>query len=128
MVQQITKGIKVSVQSKFEGAFYKNAALHFAFAYNVTIENQGKDAVQLTHRHWDILDALNREETVDGEGVIGQKPVLMPGDKHTYSSGCILAGPIGAMKGHYHMVNFATTAKFKVAIPTFILSAPFAIN
>jgi len=128
MVQQVTKGIKVSVRSKFEGAFFRNAKIHFAFAYQVTIENQGKDAVQLTHRHWDIYDALNNEEVVDGEGVIGQKPVLQPGDTHTYSSGCLLAGPIGAMKGHYNMVNFATTAKFKVAIPTFKLSAPFALN
>lgn len=128
MVQQVTKGIKVSVRSKFEGAFFRNAKIHFAFAYQVTIENQGKDAVQLTHRHWDIYDALNNEEAVDGEGVIGQKPVLQPGDTHTYSSGCLLAGPIGAMKGHYNMVNFATTSKFKVTIPTFKLSAPFALN
>ncbi len=128
MVQQVTKGIKVSVKSKFEGAFLRNAKLHFAFAYLVTIENQGKDAVQLTHRHWDIYDALNKIEEVNGEGVIGQKPVLQPGNSHTYSSGCLLAGPIGAMKGHYQMVNLATTAKFKVRIPTFKLSAPFAIN
>lgn len=128
MVQQVTRGIKVSVQSKFEGVYLKNTLPHYAFSYQVTIQNQGKDAVQLTHRHWDIYDTLKQTEIVDGEGVIGKKPVLKPGESHTYSSGCLLAGPIGAMRGYYQMVNFASTTKFKVAIPTFNLSAPFAIN
>jgi ApaG protein len=128
MVQQVTKGIKISVETTFEGTFYKNYKVHFAFGYKVTIENQSKDAVQLTTRHWDILDALNKTEFVDGEGVIGKKPVLKPGESHTYTSGCLLTSPFGAMQGHYNMVNFSTTKKFQVAIPTFKLSAPFALN
>lgn len=128
MVQQVTKGIKISVETTFEGTFYKNYKVHFAFGYKVTIENQSKDAVQLTSRHWDILDALNKTEFVDGEGVIGKKPVLNPGESHTYTSGCLLTSPFGAMQGHYNMVNFSTTNKFQVAIPTFKLSAPFALN
>ena len=92
------------------------------------IENQSKDSVQLTSRHWKILDALNNVEVVDGEGVIGKKPVLLPGESHTYKSGCLLNSPIGAMKGHYNMINFTSTRKFKVEIPTFKLSAPFALN
>ena len=128
MVTQITKGIKVSVESSFEGTYYKESKLHYAFEYSVKIENQSKKLVQLDSRHWVILDSLNEEETVDGEGVIGKKPVLKPGQSHTYTSGCLLASPYGAMYGYYKMVDFSTTKKFDVAIPTFKLSAPFAMN
>ena len=128
MVQQVTKGIKISVETNFEGSFYKNYKIHYAFGYTITIENQSKDSVQLNARHWEILDALNNIETVSGEGVIGKKPVIKPGESHTYTSGCLLTSPFGAMQGHYNMVNLTTTKKFLVTIPLFKLSAPFAIN
>jgi ApaG protein len=88
----------------------KNYKIHFAFSYQVTIENHS-DSVQLTSRHWEIYDSLNNIEIVDGEGVIGKKPVLKPGELHTYSSGCLLTSPYGAMKGYFNMVNFTTTKK-----------------
>ena len=128
MVQQVTSGIKISIETSFEGTFYKNYKVHFAFGYKVTIENQSKDSVQLNSRHWRSLDALNNEEVIDGEGVIGKKPILKPGESHTYNSGCLLTSPFGAMQGHYNMTNFTNTKKFKVAIPSFKLSAPFALN
>ncbi len=128
MVQQVTSGIKISVETNFEGTFYKNYKIHFAFGYRVTIENQSKDSVQLTSRFWKIKDALNNTEIVEGEGVVGKKPVLRPGESHTYSSGCLLSSPFGSMNGYYNMVNFTSTKKFKVIIPSFKLSAPFAIN
>ena len=128
MVQQVTSGIKISVETNFEGTFYKNYKIHFAFAYRVTIENQSKDSVQLTSRFWKINDALNNTEIVEGEGVVGKKPVLRPGESHTYSSGCLLSSPFGSMNGYFNMVNFTSTKKFKVIIPSFKVSAPFAIN
>ena len=128
MVQQVTRGIKISVETNFEGTFYKNYKVHFAFGYTVTIENQSKDSVQLNSRHWEILDALNNTEFVDGEGVIGKKPVLKPGESHTYTSGCLLTSPFGAMQGHYNMINLNNTTKFKVIIFVFKLSAQFALN
>lgn len=128
MVTQITKGIKISVLTGFEGTFFKNHKIHYAFSYEITIENQSKDSVQLNSRHWEIYDSLNHKEIVDGEGVVGKKPVLKPGEKHTYTSGCLLASPIGAMNGYYTMVNFTSTKSFQVEIPTFKLSAPFALN
>lgn len=128
MVQQVTKGIKISVETNFEGTLYKNYKVHFAYGYKITIENQSKDSVQLNSRYWQIMDALNNVEVVEGEGVIGKKPVIKPGESHSYNSGCLLTSPFGAMNGHYNMVNFTTTKRFKVAIPTFKLSAPFAIN
>jgi ApaG protein len=128
MVTQITKGIKVSVESSFEGTYYKESKLHYAFEYSVKIENQSKELVQLDSRHWVILDSLNEEETVYGEGVIGKKPVLKPGQSHTYTSGCLLASPYGAMYGYYRMINLNSTKKFNVMIPVFKLSAPFSLN
>ncbi|MGL2966628.1 Co2+/Mg2+ efflux protein ApaG [Flavobacterium sp. XGLA_31] len=128
MVSQITRGIKISVLTSFEGTYFKNYKIHFAFSYEVTIENHSKDSVQLNSRHWEILDSLNDVEIVDGEGVIGKKPVLKPGEKHTYTSGCLLSSPFGAMSGFFNMINFTTTKTFKVIVPAFKLSAPFALN
>lgn len=128
MVQQVTQGIRISVKTNFEGTFYNNHKMQYAFAYTVTIENQSKDTVQLTSRYWKIKDSLKPTEIVEGDGVIGQKPVLLPGKTHSYSSGCLLDSPFGSMKGYYNMVNFTTTHKFKVAIPLFNLCAPFCVN
>ena len=114
MVTQITRGIKISVLTSFEGTYFKNYKIHFAFSYQITIENQSKDSVQLNSRHWEIFDSLNKKETVDGEGVVGKKPVLKPGESHIYSSGCLLTSPIGAMKGHFNMINFTTTRSFNI--------------
>jgi len=128
MITQVTKGIKVTIQTTFEGTFFKNYKMHYAFGYTITIENQSKDTVQLISRHWDVFDSLKELESIDGEGVIGKKPVIKPGKFHTYSSGCLLASPIGAMKGHYSMMNLASEENIEVEVPTFKLAAPFALN
>jgi len=121
MVQQVTNGIKISVINNFEGTSYRNYRLYYTFSYQVTIENQSNDTVQLLERHWKIFDSLNNIEIVEGSGVIGKKPIIKPAQKYTYKSNCFLASPIGSMKGFYNMVNFATTKSFKVYIPTFQL-------
>src|SRR5690554_7959575 len=105
MVSQITQGIKVSVVTSFEGIFFKNYRLHYAFTYHITINNQSKDSVQLLSRHWEILDALNDIEMVDGEGVVGKKPILKSGETYTYSSGCLLVSPFGAMRSEERRVG-----------------------
>ena len=128
MIEQITKGIKISIETEFEGTFYKDDSIHYAFSYEITIENQSHETAQLLARRWDIKDALNDVEIVSGEGVVGEKPILIPGDRHTYNSGCVLKSPFGAMKGSYLMVNHSNSNKFKVTIPTFKLSASFAQN
>ncbi len=128
MVEQITCGIKISVETHFEGTFYKDYKVNYAFGYEVTIENKSEHTVQLNSRYWAIFDALNHVKTVKGKGVIGKQPVLQPGEQHHYNSGCVLSSPFGAMKGHYNMINLMTNQKFKVAIPSFKLMAPFSIN
>lgn len=128
MVSQITRGIKISVTTSFEGTYFKNYKINFAYNYEITIENHSKDSVQLVSRHWEIFDSLNNVEVVDGEGVVGKKPVLKPGESHTYSSGCLLTSPFGAMTGFFTMINFTSAKNFKVTVPLFRLSAPFALN
>jgi ApaG protein len=128
MVQQITQGIKISVVTGYEGSFFKKDRLLYAFRYTIQIENQSKDSVQLFSRYWKISDSLNEVEIVSGEGVVGKKPVLKPGESHSYTSGCLLFSSFGAMKGYYTMVNLNTSRTFRVNIPGFKLSAPFAMN
>ena len=128
MVQQVTKGIKISITTKFEGNRYQNSKVYYAFSYSITIENQSSDTVQLLSRRWNIFDSLNDLEMIEGEGVVGKKPILKPKQTYTYSSHCFLASPIGAMNGHYSMINFTTSKNFKVGIPTFQLMLPSTFN
>ncbi len=128
MIQQVTQGIKISVKTEYGGTLNKDGLAQHAFAYTISIENQSKDTVQLISRYWKIKDSLNDTEVVQGEGVIGKKPILLPGQIHTYTSGCLLNSSFGAMYGHFNLVNFTTTHKFSVPIPLFNLSAPFSIN
>ena len=128
MFQQITKGIKISVKTKYNGTSYRNNRLYYTFAYVITIENKSEDTVKLTDRFWKIFDSLNQTETVSGEGVVGQTPVLKPNDTYTYSSGCFLESNTGAMKGFYTMINLDTYEQFKVIIPTFQLTTQTLLN
>jgi len=128
MVQQVTNGIKISVKTKFEGNRYQNYRMYFSFSYSITIENQSNDSVQLISRHWNIFDSLNNLEIVEGEGVVGKKPILAPKKSYTYSSYGNLTSPIGSMKGFFNMINFTTTKNFRVYIPSFQLTVPAILN
>ena len=128
MVQQITNGIKISVQTHFEGTFYKEEIIHFAFSFEVSISNERQNPVQLLSRVWHISDALNSKESVEGDGVIGEQPIIHPNETYIYSSGCTLKSPFGSMKGLYSMVDLLDNNMFKAKIPTFKLCTEFAQN
>ena len=128
MTEQVTKGIKISVETAFEGTFYKNECVHYAFSYEISIENLSQETSQLLARKWIIMDSLNDTETITGEGVVGETPIIQPGGLHNYKSVCVLRSPHGAMKGLYLMENISTSNQFKVTIPSFKLSASFAQN
>ena len=128
MIQQITKGIKISVQSNFEGTFFKDQILYYAFSYDITIENNSQETVQLQTRKWYILDALNTIEIVEGEGVIGQQPIIAPSERYSYRSGYHLRSPFGAMNGIYNMLCLSDNSSFEVVIPNFRLHSQFAQN
>lgn len=132
MIQQITKGIKISVKTEYNGISFKNynnsLSLYHIFVYFITIENRSTETVQLTDRFWEIFDSLKQVEVIKGKGVVGQTPILLPNDNYTYSSRCFLESSIGSMKGFYTMKNLETKESFKAYIPTIQLLIPFLSN
>jgi ApaG protein len=119
-----TRGVCVSVRSFFLADQSHPDESHFVWAYRVKIENQGREAVQLLRRTWQITDARGRTQHVHGAGVVGEQPVLEPGESFEYTSGTPLDTPSGFMVGAYHMVVPSSGENFDVAIPAFSLDSP----
>ncbi|MDY0781587.1 Co2+/Mg2+ efflux protein ApaG [Tenacibaculum sp. IB213877] len=128
MFQQITKGIKISVKSLYNGIVARDRLNYHAFSYFVSIENNSKDPVQLLERYWTILDSLNITEYVEGKGVVGETPIILPKEKYNYRSNCFLRSSTGAMLGNYKMLNLTTNEEFLVTIPTFQLTTTTTLN
>ncbi|MCS6967036.1 MAG: Co2+/Mg2+ efflux protein ApaG [Cytophagales bacterium] len=128
MVTAVTQGVKVSVKTEYKSQYSRPLQQHHVFAYHVTIENHSKYTIQLLRRHWDIYDTNGEYLQVDGEGVVGEQPVLAPGEVHRYASGCHLKSGIGKMSGYYTMERLMDGYQFPVAIPEFVLIAPYLLN
>jgi ApaG protein len=99
----------------------------FVFAYTVTLTNGGDSTVQLLSRHWVITDSNHQVQEVRGKGVVGEQPVLKPGQSFEYSSGTVLATQVGTMRGSYRMVTEDGT-EFDAPIPEFVLSIPRVLH
>lgn len=99
----------------------------FVFAYTITIENVSDEAFQLVSRHWVIQDANRKIEEVYGEGVVGEQPIIKPGEKYSYSSGAVLETEMGTMEGRYFMLS-EHSDEFEVSIPKFLLSIPRVLH
>jgi ApaG protein len=119
--------IKVSVRSDYLPEQSQEQQRRYAFAYTVTIENQGTEAAQLLDRHWIITDTEGKIQEVRGEGVVGEKPHLMPGQSFRYTSGTLLDTPVGSMHGSYGMVA-ADGTRFNAEIPPFSLATPRSLH
>jgi ApaG protein len=119
----ITAGITVRVAVNFLPEQSRIEAGKWFWVYHIRIENGSDETVQLLTRHWRITDARGMVNIVEGEGVVGEQPVLKPGESHDYVSGCPLTTPQGRMEGHY---TFCTAAgeTIEAAIPGFPLAAP----
>lgn len=128
VVSSRTMDVVVSVQTAYAVEQSNPEMNHFMFAYRVTITNESDYPVQLLRRQWHITDAHGHKRRVDGEGVIGQQPIIMPGQSHEYVSGCDFKTPLGQMKGYYFMVRLTDNAQLKVRIPTFVMASPFVLN
>lgn len=128
MVTAITQGVKISVDTIYQDEHSNPANEHFMFAYRITIENMSDYAVQLMRRQWTIFDSNGTVREVEGEGVVGEQPVMQPGENYTYVSGCNLKTDIGSMKGHYLMQRLVDDTDFVVDIPEFELIVPFRLN
>ncbi len=128
MVSQITEGVKISVITAYQPQFSNGDQSHYVFTYDITIENHSENTLQLLRRHWLIFDSNSEIREVEGEGVVGQQPILEPGQSHRYVSGCNLKSDMGKMAGSYLMERVVDGKKFQVAIPEFTLIVPYKLN
>jgi len=124
----VTDGIRISVRCEYQETHSNPQKGEYIFAYWVTIANESSFTVQLLRRHWIIFDSVGAIREVEGEGVIGEQPILKPGDLHKYSSWCPLSTAVGRMKGSYEMMKSHSEQLFSVAIPEFNLVADFKQN
>lgn len=127
-VSHITQGVQVSVQTKYMQDYSSPDQLHFVFGYKVLIKNNSSDTIQLLNRTWEIFDSAGVNRSVTGEGVIGQRPILEPGQSHEYTSGCNFKSSMGKMVGSYEFIRLSDNKKFDVFIPEFHMVAPFRLN
>jgi ApaG protein len=123
MYSAVTKEIRVSVEPIYLEEQSEPDNGQYVWAYHVVIENEGDETVQLVSRHWKITDALGRLQEVKGAGVVGEQPVLRPGESFEYTSGTPLNTPSGIMAGTYQMRRTAGD-RFDVEIPAFSLDIP----
>jgi ApaG protein len=123
MYQSVTHAIQVTVLPEFVADQSDPDERRFVWAYTIEIANLGRHTVQLVERYWQITDAAGRLEEVRGPGVIGEQPILNPGDSFRYTSGCHLTTPSGIMAGNYTMVDEAGR-RFTIEIPAFSLDSP----
>ena len=128
MTTEITAGIKITVETMFQSEKSRPLQSQYLFAYRITIENESDHTVQLKRRHWYIFDSNGNKSEIEGEGVVGEKPVLAPGETHQYVSGCSLVTDMGTMYGSYQMERKPDGKLFYVRIPLFDLIAPYKMN
>lgn len=127
MVTPIIQGIKINVHAIYQNSYLPEKN-HYLFSYYITIENKTEYAVQLLRRHWYIFDSSGEYKEIEGEGVVGQQPVLLPGEVYEYKSTCNLTTDMGKMYGTYLMERTTDKMCFEVQIPPFELIAPYRMN
>ena len=126
--EAVTNHIRVEVLSRYAPENSRPYEDEWVFEYTVRITNQGIDTVQLLTRHWIITDALDHTEEVKGPGVVGEQPVLRPGESFKYSSWCALKTPMGMMHGTYQMPQVDGKQQFDIEIAPFGLKARYTVN
>ena len=122
-----TQGVLVQVRSEYLEEQSRPAMRRFVFGYEITITNNGTEVVQLQTRHWIITDGMGEVQEVKGPGVVGEQPVLSPGESFRYTSGAVLPTARGTMRGTYHM-HRADGAEFDIEIAEFLLERPYSLN
>lgn len=128
MTTAVTEGIKVSVKTEYQSDYSSPLQAHYVFTYRITIENASDYTVHLLRRHWIIYDSNGTIREAEGEGVVGQQPVLEPGEIHEYVSGCNLKSSMGKMVGSYLIERIYDGKRIQIAIPEFTMVVPFRLN
>jgi|SRR5690606_4694968 len=128
IISQITEGISVQVETFYKPEHNEQIEDEHLFAYRITINNLGSFPIKLHARHWEILDASGTHRIVDGEGVVGEQPIINPGEQYQYVSAVNLESEMGSMQGYYTMINLFNNRSFNVIIPEFTLVVPYVLN
>src|ERR1051325_7321648 len=128
MVSMISEGVEVCVETFYQQDYSNPMQSEYMVAYRISIENHNSFPVKLHRRHWHIFDSSGTYREVEGEGVVGVQPVLSPGEKYQYVSGCNLRTEMGKMYGSYQMENLNTNKVLEVNIPEFEMIVPFKVN
>ncbi len=126
MFSKITRSIKITATPHFLDQHSEPEEDHYVWAYTIQLENDGEETVQLMRRHWKITDAHGLTQEVRGEGVIGEQPVLKPGEAYRYTSGTALATASGIMSGEYEM-STPSGQTFDAEVPAFSLDSPYQV-
>lgn len=124
----ISKGVEISVEVFYQPEYSQPVLHEFMFAYRISITNHNQFSVQLLRREWSIFDSSGEHRQVEGEGVVGQQPVIASNENFQYVSGCNLKTEMGKMWGDYEMLDTNSQVKFKVDIPAFQMIAPMKNN
>jgi ApaG protein len=127
-IQQVTEGVSITVETFYQPAQSNPISAEYLFAYRITIENLSTMPVKLLRRHWYIVDSNGAYREVEGEGVVGQQPLIEPGGSYQYVSACNLRTDMGKMYGNYQMENLYNKKLLTVEIPEFQMIAPFKMN
>lgn len=128
MVTAITKNIGVSVETFYQEHESKPELNYFLYSYQITIKNEGDYTVKLLSRFWDIFDASMERRIVEGEGVVGEQPLIAPGESYQYRSYCQLTTDAGSMKGFYTFKREVDEHEFDALIPEFLLLPGYRYN
>ena len=128
MTSKISGGVKITVETFYQPEYSNPVNSEFMFAYKITLENNNIFPIKLLRRHWHIYDSNGSMREVEGEGVVGVQPVIVPGASYQYVSGCNLRSEMGKMLGTYLFENTHNQHTFNVTIPSFEMYAPFKMN
>jgi len=128
MVQQVTEGVNIMVETFYQPLQSNPMNMEFLFAYRITIENRTQHPLRLLSRHWHILESNGTHREVEGEGVVGQQPIIQSGGNYQYTSAANLTSDIGKMYGSYLIENLFNKKELTVAIPEFQLVVPAKLN
>ena len=123
-----TNGITITVHSRYEQEHSNVRENRYVFSYLIEITNEGDTTVQLLRRHWFILDSNCVKREVQGEGVVGEQPVLNPGESYRYTSWCPFNSEIGMMKGYFTMIRTNDEEQIQVTVPSFTMCAKSRLN
>ncbi|MBT4775667.1 MAG: Co2+/Mg2+ efflux protein ApaG [Crocinitomicaceae bacterium] len=128
MTTDIDQGIRISVETMYQESYSNPQNNLYLFSYKISINNTNEFPVQLVKRSWFIKDSMAENRKIEGDGVVGLRPIIRPGGTHEYESSCNLHTDYGSMSGAYFFINLNSEEHFKARIPEFKLVIPYKFN